>query len=307
MGLFEVSVSSADDLFHAAERMSRRFPDGGGNRTRWRSGIWYRGEAKEYPSLKPKFFRLVDEQAGRPVSCGFEGERATWEQYYRREWYNIFFNFKQRLPVRLARPIEPDADIVSLMQHFGAPTYLLDWTESFLCACYFAVAAPLERGEDLATSGEDAYVYAIDAMSIGKVFQRSTGIGELKNLIDRIAFPHQQSPVAQAAWPSYCDGRLSVQQGVFTVHSTGGDLRQVPGMDRCMARIKISAAFRNELAWFLAASGLVRRHYFPDTDGLAANIGHDNLYLWPRGGGLKPRAFDTAGLRTGDADRHTDW
>src|SRR5207248_5887525 len=75
-------------------------------------------------------------------------ERAVWEE------------FRRHAHTYLSRvPLETDTlEWLALMQHYGAPTRLLDFTESFWIALYFA----FEDAE------EDCAVVALDRSSLAK-------------------------------------------------------------------------------------------------------------------------------------------
>jgi len=73
---------------------------------------------------------------------------------------NIATKFAQRAPTRHPNT-PPEGALASwlfLMQHYGLPTRLLDWTESPLLATYFAVS---EEGH----ATEDGALWALDPFS----------------------------------------------------------------------------------------------------------------------------------------------
>jgi len=116
------SIDSWSDLCKLAERLADE---------RW----IFRGEEKLYPTLQPKAGRVGHEKdmaRKRPFDPAHE--RAALDQFK-----------------RSARPYighQPTTDIewLTIAQHHGMSTRLLDWTETLFVATYFAVVYAGTRG-----------------------------------------------------------------------------------------------------------------------------------------------------------------
>jgi len=100
-----------------------------------RQASWYRGSAESTYKLIPTLFR-------HKVKKGIE-ELSQLEN-------QITTRFVQRSQPFLTRTLQNDWDKLFLMQHYGVPTRLLDWSENPFVAAFFALNEGEVRKKDAA-------------------------------------------------------------------------------------------------------------------------------------------------------------
>ena len=97
--------------------------------------IWFRGQSKYCYDLTPKVFR----QGGK-----YEGDIL--------DETGMYHEFQRLYPAKREEN-KSVTEWLTLMQHYGVPTRLLDWSQSLLVALYFAVTEHQES---------DGALYALD-------------------------------------------------------------------------------------------------------------------------------------------------
>lgn len=246
MVIAEAAVADMGELIGAVRDLA---PDFG------HEEYWFRGHTRhsEWP-LVASVFRNHDQATERQLALRFQiGARG-------------------RSP---HAPVGTDfGSWLVLMQHYGLPTRLLDWSRSLVVAAYFAVAY-----EPLA---EDAAVWLLAPQRLNRVAPVPTaGLCVLNG-----EFASEQvRPLAEAAFREVeCDSgpyavlsqdidmRVMVQSGAFTIHSTGTPLDDHPQADEFLARFPIPAKARETFSAELFAMGARRSLLFPDLHNLAREL-----------------------------------
>lgn len=198
--------------------------------------------------------------------------------------YTYVQEFMHAAPSRYSKcpPLEDKPSWLALMQHYGLPTRLLDWTWSIFNAAFFAVwssEAP-SRG---ATSG------AVWALNMMRVNERTSGRRSMYGLHELAAAPSDTGQfhllndafcgAKQSTKPLYAvvpapqvDLRMQVQQGVFTIHNTQVPLNKQSESEEFCLKFLVPVESKKSLRDELDALGINACNLFPDLQHLASDI-----------------------------------
>jgi hypothetical protein len=194
----------------------------------------FRGQSKTSYVLIPKVGRVAHTSRSR----------ARFEQ-------SVFNFFKRQAYPYLAQLPASEWEWLTLAQHYGLPTRLLDWTYNPLIALYFAVETNINS---------DGAVYALRAPK------------RLPDWKVETVSPFEIDKVYKFI-PVHVTKRLIVQEGLFTVHPEV----EVPLQDVLRTRWKIESLvipsdLKETLRYILYRQGIHRASLFPDLDGLASHL-----------------------------------
>lgn len=156
----------------------------------------------------------------------------------------IFNEFQRHIPAHSNIDVTNLWNVMSLAQHHGLPTRLLDWTTNPLVATYFAC-----EGE----SDEDSAIWVVWG------FENAPERPRNPTDIDQII------PIA----PMIISPRIQAQAGEFTVHPNGKPIEDYLTSNDHVIKISIPLEQRLRILVQLDFLGINRRSLFPDLDGLS--------------------------------------
>jgi hypothetical protein len=155
------------------------------------------------------------------------------------------------------------------MRHHGIPTRLLDWTESFGTALFFALNG----------TGKTPCIWMLNPYDLNQVSTNNAGIpNPLRDLdfsyseayLDHKFNPYR-FPIAIIA-PRTSD-RLFAQKGLFTLQgSETTPIDLIPDLSKCVAKFEIPINAIEDANKFLQLAGINNYSIFPDLDGLAKHL-----------------------------------
>jgi hypothetical protein len=217
--------------------------------------VWYRGQnnnraEKEHDyKLRSGIFRL-----------NFDLEHIL-------EWEYISFKRFMENGFDIHKT-ENEWDLLYIMQQYGLKTRLLDWTESFAVALYFATKHWDEENE--------CSVWLLDPYRMNTEFH---GQNELISMSRKSSFIHarDQFDKSLALSPYVNTTRGMSQKGFFTLQGN-----TIIGLEEeenhslvskgILKHIKLEPELKPDIAMFLELSGINHFTIFPDLTGLASFV-----------------------------------
>lgn len=240
--------------------------------------LWFRGQTHVSRKLQPTIFRyeLID------------SEDAIRDE------------FERRGPQYFSEPPPAQADYWDwyfLMQHYGAPTRLLDWTDSALVALFFALnSAPKNpKAKEDEKDKEDAVVWMLNPWWLNK---RVLGDDALLRPGSERAKPYlaktferldserrtqigPQYPVAID--PPFIARRVAVQRSHFTIFGWDREglalLAREP--DARLEKIVLAKEKAARMRADLVTLGVTDTSIYPDLHGLSDELLRFHLGNWP--------------------------
>ncbi|MBU3145991.1 FRG domain-containing protein [Clostridium sp. CF012] len=157
-------------------------------------------------------------------------------------------------------------DILFEMRHHGVPTRLLDWSENFAVALYFAL-----NGNDTALNPCIWMLdpFALNTQSTGKesilVPELDIEVNYYDDFIKKITIQNKD-PIA--IYPKKQSPRVFAQKGVFTIF--GSNEKPLEKLyPTCLTKFEIPIDAIPEANTFLKLAGIDEFSIYPDLDGLA--------------------------------------
>lgn len=219
---------------------------------------WFRGQADDSWGLLPGIYR------------------HNVNTYRERE---MLRDFKLRATAFIQSPPRNDVELFFVMQHYGMPTRLLDWTESHLVALFFAVDA---------TSDTDAAVWVLAPGTLNRISH--TSVGDRVPMSDHDVFSEYtldvdakqlnrrvKAPLPMAVRPPRSTERVVAQRGMFTIHgSEESPIEQHVDVSQpdplYLEKLTIAGDSKERIKKELFLAGISYSSLFPDLDGLSKEI-----------------------------------
>ena len=234
--------------------------------------LWFRGSGDYSYTLSPSLFR-------HSQSHSIESLIALEKQ--------ILQTFRQRSIPFLEREVNDPWDWLFLMQHYGVPTRLLDWTESPMICLFFAVTSCAHKvlaSGDLSFA-KDAAIWILKPCEWNeKAVDLDSFDGRVLATDDPLLRSYKPEPDCGDLRPpplgiygAHNSRRIVAQRGVFTVFGRSTKPAEKYYQDSAfpaglLHKLRLPKAALPDLARGLSQNGIVDSVAFPELEGLAREI-----------------------------------
>jgi len=233
--------------------------------------LWFRGAGKSGYKLLPSLYRHSTKRTIDAIAR-LERDTMIW--------------FRQRSIPFTAKSLADDWDALFYMQHYRAPTRLLDWSESPFVALYFALmSASFSTTKSGVTYKDDAAVWILEPVSWNRhALNHQSYDGGILVTKDTELISYQPAesfakmnnhPVAM--FGAHNSPRIVAQRGVFTIFG-----QNVASMDdafetavfpsTCLTKIIIEKHIILEIRDSLLSYGVTESAIYPDLEGLSLEM-----------------------------------
>lgn len=253
---------------------------------------WFRGHTSAAYRLTPSVLRdtvPLRDQFGRPLK-GDERLVSSGNTVAGLSSERMLDEFKRKSRPFLTSIPPNDFEWLFLMQHFGVPTRLLDWTTNALVALYFATETLTPRSSGLESTAaeqfmdgdetrEDGFaVFAIDPHQINFLAHKKNYAIDICQDED---WSHYERPMESndAAYHPVCilaphnNPRIRAQSGTFTLHGSNiWPLDYYDHLRPAIHKIFISYEHIQTFQDQLIGIGMTTSYIYPDLEGLSKEI-----------------------------------
>ena len=245
--MIEKSITNIDDLLQFVNELAGKHG----------LNLWYRGEDDSSLPLIPSIQRTQ--------------KRIDVERFITNDFY-----IKARQIMNKPPEKKNYAGWVAIMQHYGLPTRLLDWSKSPLIASFFATETHKQTGD------KDACVWVLSPMSLNE----SQGFGYC-------IYPNDAETTQEMLLPAFKHNhhnhelddrilavsstdnnlRMYSQQANFTVHNSLRRLEDICDEDT-LYRIIIPKDRKKYFIDSLRVFGITEGSIYPDLDHISRDLMH---------------------------------
>ena len=238
MAIKENIVKSVSEYFSVLKSISEN-----------NSLLWYRGHASDKYELKPYIYR--DPYIAKQEKKFMEHFKAKGVKFFKdkQDYYEWLF----------------------LMQHYGTPTRLLDWSENAIVALAFASQY---RNKDV--ESDDAVIWCLNPIELNKLNSNDRIINICTDESMATLFNSERTPnlYPLAIWGAYESERIIAQQGVFTLFpfSDSFSLESKEKADTFLYKIIIPSEYIKDIASDLYQIGVNEMSLFPEPESISKEI-----------------------------------